>query len=244
MTHLLIVTHQSDLSDMVAAIEGEPDLRVSCCAATEALELVKSAACDVLLASVHLGDKVLEQLFEAALLADDPVKIVINELAQPEDALTYIEEGAAGYLCRGDSLAELVKQVRAVAAGEFMMAPSVAAALMARIAELKQLAAELSGPEMFDNGEAYAELTAREWEVLRLIARDYTNQQIADELTIELGTVKNHVHNLLRKLDVSSRKQAMRVARQLLGIQDEGQPERRPALTAEHTLRLDLRMLN
>lgn len=243
MTHLLIVTGQNDISDIVAALQGEPDLRVSCSTAAEALELVKRAACDVLLAPVSLGEETLEQLLEAALLAEERVKVVVNELAQPEDALAYIEEGAAGYLCRGDSLAELVKQLRAVAAGEFMMAPGVAAALIARIAELKQLAAELSGPEMFGNNEAYAELTAREWEVLQLIAQDYTNQQIADELTIELGTVKNHVHNLLRKLDVSSRKQAMRVARQLLGIQDEEQPPRRAA-PAEHTLRLDLRMLN
>jgi ATP/maltotriose-dependent transcriptional regulator MalT len=59
-------------------------------------------------------------------------------------------------------------------------------------------------------------LTQRELEVLRLLGEEKSNQEIAQALTIELGTVKNHVHNLLRKLDVCSRKHAAQLARQML----------------------------
>jgi ATP/maltotriose-dependent transcriptional regulator MalT len=88
---------------------------------------------------------------------------------------------------------------------------------MARIAELKQLVAELDAGSVTQSNNYYAELTQREWEVLRFIGQNMSNQEIAEALTIELGTVKNHVHNLLRKLDVCSRKQAAQLARQIFG---------------------------
>jgi DNA-binding CsgD family transcriptional regulator len=62
-----------------------------------------------------------------------------------------------------------------------------------------------------------AELTPREWEILRLIEQGMSNQEIANTLVIEMGTVKNHVHNILRKLDVQSRKHAVIFARQQFG---------------------------
>ncbi|MEZ4680343.1 MAG: LuxR C-terminal-related transcriptional regulator [Caldilineaceae bacterium] len=79
---------------------------------------------------------------------------------------------------------------------------------MARIAELKQLSKELYGIDLQQAGTLLTELTAREWEVLQLIEQGYSNQQIADKLTIEMGTVKNHVHKILDKLDVRCREQA------------------------------------
>ena len=65
-------------------------------------------------------------------------------------------------------------------------------------------------------GEAplHQRLTEREWEILRLIEQGMSNQEIANSLVIEMGTVKNHVHNILRKLDVQSRKHAVIFARQ------------------------------
>ncbi|MEZ4622218.1 MAG: LuxR C-terminal-related transcriptional regulator [Caldilineaceae bacterium] len=76
-------------------------------------------------------------------------------------------------------------------------------------------------------GTLLTELTAREWEVLQLIEQGYSNQQIADKLTIEMGTVKNHVHKILDKLDVRCREQAGLLARQLC-INKPAHPWRRP----------------
>lgn len=147
-----------------------------------------------------------------------PTRVLITDLTAPQEAiLHYLEEGAAGYVFEHESWAELVKKVRAAYEDEFLLDPEIAASLINRIAELKQLVNELDGGVLAKPHEAYAELTQREWEVLRLIAQDMSNQAIANALTIELGTVKNHVHNLLRKLDVCSRKQAAQLAQQMLG---------------------------
>jgi DNA-binding CsgD family transcriptional regulator len=80
----------------------------------------------------------------------------------------------------------------------------------------------------------YAELTERECEVLNLIEQSYSNQEIASKLCIELGTVKNHVHNILDKLDVRTRKHAAIIARQALATHnnhklDSARPTLRPA---------------
>jgi DNA-binding NarL/FixJ family response regulator len=131
--------------------------------------------------------------------------------------LHCIEERAAGYVCVQESWADLVKKIRAVYEDEFLMCPDIAPAIMARIAELKQLVTELDAGSVTQPNNYYAELTQREWEVLRFIGQNMSNQEIAQTLTIELGTVKNHVHNLLRKLDVVSRKQAAQLARQIFG---------------------------
>ncbi len=93
--------------------------------------------------------------------------------------------------------------IRAAHAGKARVSPDIAAALMSRVAELAQLVSQASiSPEA-------GELTPREMEVLKLIGQGLTNQEIAEHLVIELGTVKNHVHNILNKLGVSSRRDAV-----------------------------------
>ena len=79
----------------------------------------------------------------------------------------------------------------------------MAAALMDHVAELASIAAR-----PYLKPEAYDALTPRELEVLKLIDEGLTNQEIADKLVIEVGTVKNHVHSILKKLDVASREDA------------------------------------
>jgi DNA-binding NarL/FixJ family response regulator len=79
----------------------------------------------------------------------------------------------------------------------------MAAAFMDHIAELAHISA---GPYL--QPDAYSELTPRELEVLELISEGLSNQEIADQLYIEVGTVKNHVHNLLKKLDAANREDA------------------------------------
>ena len=121
------------------------------------------------------------------------------------DIITYAEVGAAGYLTREHSIAELVRTVESAATGELRCSPRVAAALCRRVAELS---AELqpSGPPGL--------LSRRETEITELLEQGLSNQEISRRLCIALATVKNHVHNILCKLELRGRADAAAWARQ------------------------------
>jgi DNA-binding NarL/FixJ family response regulator len=133
-----------------------------------------------------------------------PTKVVVLGLAESEaEILRYVEAGAAGYVLKDDSVEELLSNIRAIHRGEAVVSPEIAAALMSRVTELAQLFTDV------DVGAgANPELTDREQEILGLISQGMTNREIAEALIIEVGTVKNHVHNILNKLNVSSRHEA------------------------------------
>jgi DNA-binding CsgD family transcriptional regulator len=114
----------------------------------------------------------------------------------------------AGYVLKDSSLAELLKNVRAAYNNEALVSPPIAAALMSYVAELVGF-----DPAAEQDLCAPQSLTRREREVLTLVQQGLTNQEIAESLVIELGTVKNHVHNILRKLNVNSRRDAVHVSR-------------------------------
>lgn len=215
------------INTMASVLVGEADLVIAdATAANEGLsDLLASTlfnAYDLVLVDFGLPDGWgLRAIHHVASGPDAPPVLVTGMTRDVETALYWIEEGAAGYVCDSDGWAELVKTIRAVHAGEFALAPEVAAALMNRIAELQQLCHHLEGDAAIRPAVHFADLTPREREVLHLIAQEQTNQQIAEALVIELGTVKNHVHNLLRKLDVGNRQQAAQVAQQMIGEMSE-----------------------
>jgi DNA-binding NarL/FixJ family response regulator len=121
--------------------------------------------------------------------------IVLTSFVEDERLLPAIQAGAAGYLLKNVAPPELARAVRAAHAGEAMIDPVVAARLVDAIAQ--------------PPGEPAAErLTAREQEVLALIARGYSNKRIALDLGIAEKTVKTHVGHVLAKLGVSDRTQA------------------------------------
>jgi two-component system nitrate/nitrite response regulator NarL len=218
----LLIAHPDPigLARMSEVLEGEADLAVvsTVTSADAAFEVVAKTPVDLLLASFALPADGALRLVQTLGGVDGAPKVLVTDMAaEPTTILYLIEEGAAGYVYGEEGLAGLVKKIRAIHSDEFMLCPEIAAALMVRIAELKQLAHELDGGALAQPTVAYAELTPREREVLHLIGREMSNHEIAETLVIELGTVKNHVHNLLRKLDVCNRKQAAQVARQLMG---------------------------
>ena len=142
-------------------------------------------------------------------------------LPQSEEAiLTYIEAGADGYVPQDGTMDEILKNIRALHRGEALASPKVIAALMARVNKLAELHSELG---LKPDPARLADLTPREREVLVLIDQGFSNQEIADRLTIELGTVKNHVHNVLQKLGVNNRWEATAYST-LLGNDDAAQP--------------------
>lgn len=109
------------------------------------------------------------------------------------------EAGLAGYIPSDASLDDLVRQVESVCRGELRCSPQIAAGLFRRLAARLQPQQE---------GAALPDLTRRERQVLQLIDDGLSNKMIARSLGIEVSTVKNHVHNLLEKLNVDSRMQA------------------------------------
>jgi DNA-binding NarL/FixJ family response regulator len=121
--------------------------------------------------------------------------IVLTSFLDDERLLPAIRAGAAGYLLKDAEPRELARAIRAAHAGEALVNPAVAARLFDALA---------SGQR--DDG--YAQLTAREREVLELIGRGYSNKRIALELGTAEKTVKNHVSRVLAKLGVADRTQA------------------------------------
>jgi len=127
------------------------------------------------------------------------VGIAVAEADDPA-VVACAEEGVAGYVPRGASLDELLATVGRVEAGEAPAAPWIVAAAFRRLAELS---AERRGRY------PGARLTPREQEVAGLLECGLSNSDIAKQLCIELPTVKNHVHNILRKLQVRRRGEAV-----------------------------------
>ncbi|MFQ5881374.1 MAG: LuxR C-terminal-related transcriptional regulator [Candidatus Methylomirabilales bacterium] len=140
--------------------------------------------------------------------ASPEVKILMVGLTELEsDVLACIEAGAAGYLPQEASLEDLLNNIQAVAAGEALCSPKVASFLFSRIAEAARERERLRALGL-------AHLTRREREVIALIEEGLSNKEIAVRLQIEIQTVKNHVHNILDKLQLDGRREAARYARE------------------------------
>ena len=133
--------------------------------------------------------------------------ILLTTFDDDEYVFEGLRAGAVGYLLKDAPSARLVEAIRAAARGESFLQPSIAAKVVAeftRLADKPRPAAGLAEP-----------LTERELEILRLLAAGASNREIAAQLFLAEGTVKNHVTNILGKLDVPGRLQAANKAREL-----------------------------
>ncbi|MGD0376965.1 MAG: response regulator transcription factor [Streptosporangiaceae bacterium] len=174
-----------------------------------AIALIAAARPDVVLLDVHLpgggGDLVV-----TAIKATQPQVrfLALSASDAPEDVIAVIRSGARGYVTKTISGADLVAAVRRVAAGDAVFSPRLAGFVLDAFAALPPAAA--AGPPSFD--PELDQLTPREREVLRLIARGYTYKEIARDLYISAKTVESHVSSVLRKLQLSTRHQLTRWA--------------------------------
>lgn len=201
MIRVLMVAHirlyREGLADM---LREEPRIEVvgTASGADEAVAALREQEPDVVLLDMAIPDNVW--LVRALVAAVPGTKVVA--LAVPEverEVLACAEAGVAGYVTREGSIEDVVAAVESVARGEMLCSPRMAATLLQRVATL---ALERS-PQSIE-----ARLTRREIEILDLIDQGLSNKEIARRLTIELSTVKNHVHNVLEKLNVSRRAEA------------------------------------
>jgi DNA-binding NarL/FixJ family response regulator len=165
---------------------------------TAALDRLMSFGPEVVLLNMSTADSMA---IVTAMVGKVPtVRIIAMGVSDNEDdVVVCAEAGVAGYLLRTQSLAELVQVIQSVARGETLCTPRTAAALLRRVTALAG-----AGPATAEVGR----LTGREREILQLIDQGQSNKEIARRLSIEVRTVKNHVHNIFEKLGVKRRGEA------------------------------------
>jgi DNA-binding NarL/FixJ family response regulator len=208
MTRVLIVDDHPVFRDGLAGLLATvPGVEVAGTAGTaeQALAAIKDTAPDVVLMDINLpGASGVEATRRAAQLAPATAELVITMVDDDETVFAALAAGARGYVLKGASGDEIAAAVRTVAAGGAVFGAGVASRLLARPPGRSPGLANPSRPD---------DLTAREREVLDLLADGTSNQQIARSLGISLKTVQNHVSRILDKLQAADRTQAALRAR-------------------------------
>jgi DNA-binding NarL/FixJ family response regulator len=170
-------------------------------AGAEAVRLVRELAPDVVIMDLHMpGMSGIEAIKQIAASAPLTRVLVLTISDQDEDVLHAILAGACGYLLKDSSVEELIRGIEAAAVGESLVSPAIAGKV------LRQVRATAGSPDAADT--IRAELSQRELDVLKLIASGNDNAMIAAELHISPKTVKNHISNILMKLQIENRIQA------------------------------------
>jgi DNA-binding NarL/FixJ family response regulator len=170
-----------------------------------ALDALESFQPTLILVDVSSRDN----LQAARRLASEAAGIPLLGFAAREeehDMLAYAQTGLTGFVLREASVDELFDAIDRAVHGEFLCPPRLAAALFRQLAALAGISRADSDP---------LSLTGREREIVRFIDEGWSNKEIARHLSIELSTVKNHVHNILEKLQVTRRGEAAARVRNL-----------------------------
>jgi DNA-binding NarL/FixJ family response regulator len=166
-----------------------------------ALRLVGELAPEVVVMDLNMpGISGVETTRKLASIAPLTRVVVLTISAEDDDVMNAVMAGACGYLLKDSSIQDLIAGIRAAASGEALISPQIAAKVLQR---LRAQTANVDAAEMIRT-----ELSDREIEVLKLIANGKDNAQIARELFISPKTVKNHISNILMKLQIENRIQA------------------------------------
>ncbi len=194
--------------EMVLAEEPDIELVGEASDGAEAVEKAGRALPDVVLMDIRMPKSSGIEACRAMKEVSPSAKIVMLTISDEEgDLFEAIRAGASGYLLKDIPYDEVADVVRAVHGGQSLINPSMAAKLLTEFAAI----AKHDGEERTQQVPA-PKLTDREMEVLRLVARGMNNRDIAKELFISENTVKNHVRNILEKLQIHSRMEAVMIA--------------------------------
>jgi DNA-binding NarL/FixJ family response regulator len=192
---------RAELGDEVEVVGEADDVQ-------PAIEMIARCQPDVVLLDVHLPGGGGQAVVAAAKITQPQVRfLALSASDAPEDVIAVIRAGARGYVTKTISGTELVAAVHRVAAGDAVFSPRLAGFVLDAFAALP---AQAASRPTFD--PELDQLTTREREVLRLIARGYTYKEIARDLFISIKTVETHVSSVLRKLQLSTRHQLTRWA--------------------------------
>ncbi len=184
---------------LVLLLSGEDDLEVIGEASNgpEAVRLCETSPPDVVLLDILMPKgSGLDACSEIKEVAPSAAIIMLTASDDETDLYTAIKNGATGYLLKSSSIGEVAQAVRGVAAGQSLISPGMATKLLE---EFKSMVTR------GDEGASTPKLTDRESEVLSLVARGLHNRDVARQLFISEYTVKNHVRNILDKLQLKTR---------------------------------------
>jgi DNA-binding NarL/FixJ family response regulator len=167
----------------------------------QAIRMVRELAPDVVVMDLNMpGMSGVEATRQVTTLAPLTRVVVLTISDQDDDVMNAILAGACGYLMKDSSIQDLMQGIKAASVGESLISPHIAAKVLQRM--------RATGTNAADAAMIRSELSDREIQVLKLIANGKDNAQIAADLHISPKTVKNHISNILMKLQIDNRIQA------------------------------------
>lgn len=198
---LIVDDHSIFRSGLRADLDESLEVVGEAAGVDDAVELIAATIPEVVLLDVHLpggaGGGGAEVIRRSGTLLDRVRFLALSVSDSAEDVVGVIRAGARGYITKGNSGAEVSAAVTAVAGGDAVFSP--------RLAGFVLDAFGAAAGERAETSEELDRLSAREQEVMRLIARGFSYKEVASELFISVKTVETHVSAVLRKLQLSSR---------------------------------------
>jgi DNA-binding NarL/FixJ family response regulator len=192
---LIVDDHPVVLAGLTSMLSTQPDFEVvgSASSGEEALQLLRSGTADVMLLDLRMpGMSGIDTLHALKPNHIHVRPIILTSFETDEDIYRSVQAGAQGYLLKGAPQADVVEAIHTVHAGKRYFPRDIAARLAERLMR--------------------TDLTARELEVLQMLARGLTNKEIGNALRISGNTVRNHVNSIIEKLEVSDRTEAATTA--------------------------------
>ena len=202
-TVYLVDDHRLFLSGVKSELAGHVEIVGDASDVDEAIDGIRDTVPDVVLVDVHMpGGGGLTVIENVAETNPDVKFLALSVSDAAEDVIAMIRAGARGYVTKSISPDELVESIARVDAGDAVFSPRLAGFVLDAFADTMSVPVD---PEL-------DQLTPREKEVLRQIARGYSYKQVARRLSISVKTVETHVSAVLRKLQLSSRHELARWA--------------------------------
>lgn len=192
---LIVDDHPVVRAGLTSMLATQPGLEVigSASCGEEALEMLHVQSADLILLDLRMpGMNGIDTLLALKRTGSTAHTIVLTSFETDEDIYRAVQAGAEGYLLKNTSLREMVEAIRAVNAGRRYIPRPIASRLAERMMR--------------------SNLTARELEILRMLAKGLTNKQVGSALGISDNTVRNHVNSIIEKLEVSDRTEAATTA--------------------------------
>jgi NarL family two-component system response regulator LiaR len=199
VTVLIVDDHEVVRRGLRSFLQSQDDIEVigEAVDGAEAIDKVEELLPDVVLMDLVMpGMGGIDAIRRVTQISPSSRVLVLTSFSEDDKVFPAIKAGAMGYLLKDVAVEDLARAIRSVAGGEFLLHPEVAGKVLDEFRESTEEMAPLS------------DLTPRETEVLTLIARGYSNKEIAHSLCIATRTVKAHVSNILSKLHAMDRTQA------------------------------------
>jgi DNA-binding NarL/FixJ family response regulator len=202
LTVIIADDHQFFRDGVRALLDAQPDMECVGEAATgeEVIRLSDELQPDVVLMDVQMPGMSGVEATRQIVSSSPQIRVLVVTMFE-DDHLVFaaMRAGARGYLLKGTRHEDMVRAIRAVGSGDAIFSPAIAAKLVDYFAALQP-----SSPT-----QVFPDLSSREREILALLAQGYKNAEIADRLVISPKTVRNYVSNIISKLQVADRAQAI-----------------------------------